>query len=34
LGIKPCGGCEARADALNQWMTFSGRRTPTPKQNK
>jgi len=24
MGIKPCGGCERRAAALNQWMTFSG----------
>jgi hypothetical protein len=23
VGIKPCGGCEKRAAALNQWMTFS-----------
>jgi hypothetical protein len=22
LGIKPCGGCEKRAAALNQWMHF------------
>ena len=22
-GIKPCGGCERRAAALNRWMTFS-----------
>jgi hypothetical protein len=22
LGIKPCGGCESRAAALNRWMTF------------
>jgi hypothetical protein len=26
LGIKPCGGCEARAKALNQWVVFSGMR--------
>jgi hypothetical protein len=26
LGIKPCGGCERRADALNRWLAFSGRR--------
>lgn len=25
LGIKPCGGCERRAAALNRWMVFSGR---------
>ena len=24
IGIKPCGGCERRAAALNQWMTFGG----------
>jgi hypothetical protein len=23
LGFKPCGGCEARASALNRWMTFT-----------
>lgn len=23
MGIKPCGGCERRAAALNRWMTFS-----------
>jgi len=27
LGIKPCGGCESRATALNRWMVFSGNRT-------
>jgi hypothetical protein len=21
-GIRPCGGCERRAAALNRWMTF------------
>ncbi|MGH7801532.1 MAG: hypothetical protein ACREOW_13065 [Thermodesulfobacteriota bacterium] len=26
VGIKPCGGCERRAAALNGWMVFSGRR--------
>jgi hypothetical protein len=25
FGIKPCGGCERRARALNQWLTFSGK---------
>jgi hypothetical protein len=25
FGIKPCGGCEKRAAALNRWMTFSRR---------
>jgi len=23
LGIKPCGGCEKRAVALNRWMHFT-----------
>jgi len=23
LGIKPCGGCEKRAAALNRWMQLS-----------
>jgi hypothetical protein len=23
VGIKPCGGCESRAAALNRWMVFS-----------
>ena len=27
LGIKPCGGCQARAAALNRWMVFSGKNT-------
>jgi hypothetical protein len=22
-GIKPCGGCERRAAALNRWMVFT-----------
>jgi hypothetical protein len=26
VGIKPCGGCERRAAALNRWLVFSGRR--------
>jgi hypothetical protein len=25
VGIRPCGGCEARAAALNRWMVFSGK---------
>jgi hypothetical protein len=25
LGIKPCGGCEARASTLNSWMVFTGK---------
>lgn len=24
MGIKPCGGCESRAAAMNRWMMFSG----------
>jgi hypothetical protein len=23
FGIKPCGGCEARAAAMNRWMSFA-----------
>lgn len=23
IGIKPCGGCEQRAAALNRWMIFT-----------
>jgi hypothetical protein len=23
MGIKPCGGCDKRAAALNRWMRFS-----------
>lgn len=23
FGIKPCGGCERRAAALNRWMLFT-----------
>ncbi len=26
VGIKPCGGCERRAAALNRWLIFSGGR--------
>ena len=26
-GIKPCGGCRRRADALNHRLVFSGRRS-------
>jgi hypothetical protein len=26
MAIRPCGGCDKRAEALNQWLTFSGRR--------
>lgn len=24
MGIKPCAGCERRADMLNRWMVFTG----------
>jgi hypothetical protein len=23
MGIRPCGGCERRAAALNRWMRFT-----------
>lgn len=23
VGIKPCGGCEKRAEALNRWIHFT-----------
>ncbi|MDF0673044.1 MAG: hypothetical protein P0120_01700 [Nitrospira sp.] len=23
IGIKPCGGCQQRAAALNRWMVFT-----------
>ncbi len=26
VGIRPCGGCAARAQRLNNWLVFSGRR--------
>jgi hypothetical protein len=26
LGVRPCGGCERRAAALNRWMVFARRR--------
>jgi len=25
VGIKPCGGCQRRAAALNRWTVFTGR---------
>ena len=25
-GISPCGGCNRRAEVLNRWLAFSGRR--------
>jgi hypothetical protein len=26
VGIRPCGGCQARAATLNGWVAFVGRR--------
>jgi hypothetical protein len=26
IGVKPCGGCQRRATALNRLMVFSGKR--------
>jgi hypothetical protein len=26
FGMRPCGGCERRAAALNRWFVFTGRR--------
>ena len=26
VGIRPCGGCVKRAEALNRWITFTGPR--------
>lgn len=26
VGIKPCGGCDRRAAALNRWLVISGKR--------
>jgi hypothetical protein len=26
VGLRPCGGCARRAETLNRWMVFSGRR--------
>ncbi len=26
VGIRPCGGCERRAAALNRWLVFSHHR--------
>lgn len=25
IGIKPCGGCQKRAAALNRWLVFTNR---------
>lgn len=34
LGVKPCGGCEARASALNRWLVFSGKQTYVGKADR
>jgi hypothetical protein len=26
VGVRPCGGCARRAEVLNRWLVFSGRR--------
>jgi len=26
LGIRPCGGCERRAEALNRWLVFTNQK--------
>ncbi|MFJ5546343.1 hypothetical protein [Streptomyces sp. NPDC093225] len=28
VGIRPCDGCRRRAEALNHWVGFGGRRSP------
>ena len=25
FGVRPCGGCQRRAAALNRWLVFTGR---------
>ena len=25
FGIRPCGGCQRRAEAFNRWLVFTGR---------
>lgn len=27
MGIKTCGGCQRRAEALNRWISFTGWRS-------
>jgi hypothetical protein len=27
IGVRPCGGCAKRAEALNRWVTFTGPRS-------
>jgi hypothetical protein len=29
IGIRPCGGCQRRAAAMNRWLVFSGREHKT-----
>lgn len=26
FGVRPCPGCATRADTLNRWLVFSGRK--------
>jgi hypothetical protein len=26
LGIRPCGGCERRAEVLNRWLVFTNQK--------
>ena len=26
FGVRPCAGCERRAEVLNRWLSFTGRR--------
>ena len=33
IGIRPCGGCQRRAAALNRWLVFSGR-TPQTRRGE
>ncbi|MCX4961255.1 hypothetical protein [Streptomyces virginiae] len=28
IGIRPCGGCRRRAEALNRWVGFGSRQRP------
>lgn len=27
FGVRPCGGCQQRANALNRWLVFTGKRS-------
>ena len=27
FGVRPCGGCRRRAQALNRWMVFTGQKS-------